>query len=109
MRPPGGLFIVLLSAAFAFLNGCQTTESGAPTVDSLSLRSRKIDLTTLEHGRSVFLRSCAECHQLQPIRKYSVSRWHEIVGIMAPRARLNSQDRAALEAYLVAARRSYPE
>ncbi len=102
-------FGAIILGVCAFLNGCETTGNSAPTVQSLSLSSRKNDLTTLEHGRGVFLRSCAECHTLQPVQNYSASRWHEIVAIMAPRARLNTDDRAALEAYLVAARRSFPE
>jgi len=109
MRPLSRFFIALLSVADAFLGGCRTTENSAPTAQSVWASTRENNLTTLEHGRGVFLRSCAECHTLQPIPNYSVSRWREIIGIMAPRARLNSDDRAALEAYLLAARRSYPD
>lgn len=105
MRP--GYFAALLVATYALLSGCQTTENSAPVVQSLSLSSRRNP--SLEHGRDVFLRSCRECHTLQPIRKHSVDRWHEILAIMAPRARLSPDDRAALEAYLVAARRSYSD
>jgi hypothetical protein len=109
MKPAGRDFVVLVLVGAAWLGGCQTTDNMVPTAQALSLQSGNADLTNLERGRTVLLRSCAECHTLQPIRKYSVNRWHEIVAVMAPRARLSAADRAALEAYLVVARRSFPE
>jgi len=37
-----------------------------------------------------------------------VEQWRHYIGIMAPRAGLEPHDRAALETYLLAARRSFP-
>jgi len=44
----------------------------------------------------------------RPIADYSVASWRHYVEIMAPRAGLQTSDRAALEAYVVAARQSLP-
>lgn len=66
------------------------------------------DLATLERGRKIYTTSCTECHVARPIGHYSIEAWHHFVGIMAPRAGLEAGDRAALEAYLLAARRSLP-
>ncbi|MEO7723557.1 MAG: hypothetical protein ABIU29_02545 [Chthoniobacterales bacterium] len=67
-----------------------------------------LDVMTLERGRKIYTTSCTECHVARPIAHYSVAQWHHYVDIMAPRAGLQPNDRAALEAYVVAARDSLP-
>jgi mono/diheme cytochrome c family protein len=66
------------------------------------------DLATLERGRKIYTTSCTECHVARTIGHYSEEQWHYYIGIMAPRAGLQPNDRAALQAYLLAARRSLP-
>lgn len=65
-------------------------------------------MVTLERGRKIYTTSCTECHVARPVANYSVAQWRHYVEIMAPRAGLPPQDRAALEAYLIAARESLP-
>ncbi len=65
-----------------------------------------LDVATLERGRKIYTTSCTECHVARPIAHYSVAQWHHYVEIMAPRAGLQPNDRAALEAYVIAARES---
>ena len=62
----------------------------------------------LARGRKIFTTSCTECHVARRIADYSVSQWRHNITVMAPRARLHPEQRAALEAYLVAARESLP-
>lgn len=104
-------FIGLGALCLSFLNGCQTSPSAAfPTAQSLAggKNGRGQAVSTLEAGRKIYTTSCTECHVARPVANYSVAQWRHYVGIMAPRAGLSPQDRAALEAYLVTARESSP-
>ena len=61
---------------------------------------------TLGEGRRIFTGACAACHAPDPMSKYSLSEWHNAVDDMAPRAKLNPARRAALLAYINAAKAS---
>ena len=61
---------------------------------------------TLSEGRRIFTGACATCHAPDPLSKYSPSEWHDAVDDMAPRAKLNPARRAALLAYINAAKAS---
>ncbi len=99
-----------LAAACAWVfSSCETSSRSAfPTAQTIvrSSAARGTDLATLTQGRRIFTTSCTECHVARPIAGYSVAQWRHNVSVMAPRARLKPGDRAALEAYLVAARES---
>jgi mono/diheme cytochrome c family protein len=94
------------------IGGCETSPNAAfPTASAVAAHAgvaQSADIATLERGRKIYTTSCTECHVARPIANYSVARWQHYVGIMAPRAGLQSSDRAALEAYVVAARQSLP-
>jgi len=94
------------------IGGCETGPNAAfPTASAVAAHAgaaQSADIATLERGRKIYTTSCTECHVARPIADYSVARWRHYVGIMAPRAGLQPSDRAALEAYVVAARQSLP-
>ena len=94
------------------IGGCETSPNAAfpiaSAVASHAGSAQGADIVTLERGRKIYTTSCTECHVARPIADYSVARWRHYVGIMAPRAGLQPSDRAALEAYVVAARQSLP-
>ncbi len=99
-----------LSAVCLFLlSGCQTSpQSAFPTAQAVVGVSQGADVLTLERGREIYTTSCTECHVARPVANYSVAQWRHYIGIMAPRAGLAPRDRAALEAYLVAASQAPP-
>src|SRR3954471_3154740 len=91
--------------AALFLAGCAISGGGGaavapPVTPALVAASHGVPTGTLEQGRGVFLGACTSCHAPDPISKYSAARWEEIVGEMAPKAKLNPDRRAALLAYL---------
>ena len=94
------------------IGGCETSPNAAfPPASAVAARAgtgQNADIATLERGRKIYTTSCTECHVARPIANYSVARWRHYVEIMAPRAGLQPSDRAALEAYVVAARQSLP-
>ena len=62
----------------------------------------------LKRGRDVYAGACTACHSAEPVRKYTMVRWREIVGDMAERSELPDTDRSALLAYLSAAKSVAP-
>jgi len=92
------------------LSSCQISPNAAfPTAQAVASATRDSEISTLARGRKIYTTSCTECHVARPIAQRSVEQWIHMVGIMAPRARLKPADRAALEAYLTAARKSQPQ
>ena len=104
------IFLYGLSAVcLSLLSGCQTSpQSAFPTAQAVVGVTQGGDVSALERGRKIFTTSCTECHVARPVANYSVAQWRHYVGIMAPRAGLAPRDRAALETYLIAARKSLP-
>lgn len=99
----------LSAVCFFLLSGCQTSPHAAfPTAQAVGSVSIGADVVTLERGRKIYTTSCTECHVARPVANYSVAQWRHYVEIMAPRAGLAPRDRAAVEAYLIAARESLP-
>jgi mono/diheme cytochrome c family protein len=62
----------------------------------------------LDHGRRIFASRCIECHVLPPISHYPADRWPKIVNWMGPRASLKPDEREAMLAYILAARKQDP-
>jgi len=77
-----------------------------PQMTATSRGKRGPDLSTLETGRTLFVRRCIECHTLPPIWKYSHEDWPKVVDDMAHRASLKPRERDAVVAYILAARAS---
>ncbi len=103
-------FLVLGAVCVLSYGSCNTNPNAVfPTARAVASHpgaGHDLDLATLARGRKIYTTSCTECHVARPIAHYSVAQWHHYVEIMAPRAGLQRADRAALEAYVVAARES---
>lgn len=95
-------FVSGLSAAL--LTACSTLESVAPPVTDAMVAAGGGALPhALERGREVYTGACTACHTADPVSKYTMVRWREIVGDMAERTELKAADKSALLAYLTAA------
>jgi hypothetical protein len=95
------------AAALLVLAGCAITAKDDPQIPRVTpaLVAGAATGTTriqLEHGRETYTRECTACHEAEPVRKYSLTRWREIVNDMADRADMPSEPRAALMAYIAA-------
>lgn len=101
------LGLLLATMPFCGLASCETSNYIPPVTPQMVARShgkRTADLSTLEHGRKLFVHRCIECHTLPPIWKYSREDWPQIVNDMSRRASLKSADREAVAAYILAVR-----
>jgi mono/diheme cytochrome c family protein len=99
---------LICTAALLVLAGCALTakdDANIPRVTPALLARAGSGATRilLEHGRETYTRQCAACHAPEPIAKYTMPRWREIVADMADRSDLPPEPRAALLAYLGAA------
>lgn len=89
----------------AVIVGCATQGNVAPPVTTAMLAtSRGGTLATLSEGRRIFVGPCARCHAPDPLSRYSLSEWQAGVEKMAPRAKLDAPAKAALLAYIAAAK-----
>ena len=106
------LFLDVAASCILALASCETSPNPSfPTAQALSARigsGEKADLATLGLGRKIYTTSCTECHVARPIAQHSVAQWRHYIDIMAPRAKLQPDERAAVEAYVIAVRESLP-
>lgn len=74
-----------------------------PVSPAMTARAGK-PASTLEEGRRLYTGRCATCHTIDPVGKYTATRWREIIPEMADEAKLTPAERDALLTYLLAAR-----
>ena len=97
-----------LAAAALALAGCAATSVAPPVTPALISASGGKSTATLAVGREIFAGRCTSCHTADPIGKYSIAKWREIVADMSHRAKLDASQEAALLAYITAAHDSNP-
>jgi len=93
----------------AALGSCATLEELAPPVDEHLLRVGGIDpfaSSQVQRGRELYITDCARCHSPEPVIRYSAQQWREILPRMAKETSLGDEDRAAIEAYVMAVLRA---
>lgn len=90
----------ILMSAILLLAGCVVAP---PVTPAMLANARGASADVLNLGRDLYGGRCTNCHSPDPISKYSLPRWHEIAEEMAPKAKLRSDEKAALLAYIEAA------
>ena len=101
------LFISAASLGTALvLGGCASSVLvvAPPVSPAMVTAAHGPSAESLNEGRRIFVGPCAACHAPDPIGKYSLSEWHTAIDEMAPRAKLSPDRRAALLAYVSAAK-----
>lgn len=106
MRTTSTRVLVSGLATVTLLAGCMTLEQMAPPIGADFQRvaeRRHVDVATVERGREVYIMDCARCHGVEPIGRYSESDWREILPRMGKETKLDADEQAALDAYVLAA------
>lgn len=80
-----------------------------PVTPAMVSASRGASAATLESGRALFAGRCTSCHSADPVEKYPLSRWREIVADMAHRSKIDDAQKAAIIAYIAAAQALPPD
>lgn len=93
----------VVAAASLFFAGCAVVSVAPPVTPALVAASGGKSAAILAMGREIFAGRCTTCHSANPVGKFSVAKWREIVRDMSHRAKLDASQEAALLAYLSAA------
>jgi mono/diheme cytochrome c family protein len=99
--------IIILSVFSFLIIACQKNSlptisrrtSEPPPPAPLARKDLKVDL---EKGKTVFTNRCGRCHGLHDPKEFTAEKWDVILQRMVPRARLNPEDAADVEAYIKA-------
>jgi hypothetical protein len=105
----------ILSILIVLLLGCESARYAPPPVTAQMAKTGdvrhgtnpsdwRIDLAKLREGRTLFVSRCIECHALPSVAQHTAAQWPRLIDEMADRANLNTSERNALVAYIVAAR-----
>lgn len=99
------LSVLAMSAAIFFAAGCAVGPPLAPPVtSSMVAASGGTSPVVLNRGLQIFAGPCSACHAPEPVARYTLSEWRQIVGDMAARTKLDASGRQALIDYLEAAK-----
>ena len=93
-------------SALAALAGCMSLEEMAPPVSPPLVQAASLqgaDAESLHRGRAIYLDQCIKCHTVEPVNKYSLAHWDEILPEMSDEAKLSPQQRTDVKAYILAA------
>lgn len=93
----------VVAAGSVALGGCAVVSTAPPVTPALVVASGGKSAAILAMGREIFAGRCTTCHSADPVGKFSVAKWREIVRDMSHRAKLDASQEAALLAYLSAA------
>jgi hypothetical protein len=94
----------ILSILIVLLLGCESARYAPPPVTAQMAKTGDVDLAKLREGRTLFVSRCIECHALPSVAQHTAGQWPRLIDEMADRANLNTSERNALVAYIVAAR-----
>jgi predicted lipoprotein with Yx(FWY)xxD motif len=94
----------ILSILIVLLLGCESTRYAPPPVTAQMAKTGDVDLAKLREGRTLYVSRCIECHALPSVAQHTAAQWPRLIDEMADRANLNTSERNALVAYIVAAR-----
>lgn len=93
---------ILLVVAALSGGACITLEQAAPPVASLPPHLRTGTTSQLALGRDIYITKCANCHSVEPVKKYPLAQWeHEILPEMSEETKLTPEESAAVRAYVL--------
>src|SRR5687768_9621980 len=79
------------------LSGCMSLEEMAPPVAALGGGGGQSP-ESLSRGRHTYLTACAKCHTVEPIGRYSLDKWEEILPEMSEESKLTAAEESDLRA-----------
>ena len=91
------LIALLITSAFVFLFSCspKTTPTGTTiTIPKIT--------TEAAAGLVIYTAKCGKCHELKKVDNYTAAEWVPILDAMAPKANLDSTEKANVHAYVQA-------
>jgi len=96
--------IVVGCVAVLMIASCAVQDANAPKPTQEMADRANLPLSAIREGHSVYLRKCAECHELMLPDRVTSSDWHVVVPGMAWNAGISRQEEDAVLQYLLAAK-----
>ena len=91
------------------MSACRPLSELAPTVEMIQASHVNIaSVAQLERGRMIYIKDCSDCHSVLPIHDYTLEEWHVELPDMIEETKLNPQQAADVEAYVLAALKTEP-
>lgn len=103
------LFTLVLIGIVLFTVQCSSVKLTSPAETDLESAKKmypNITLDELKKGHEVYTTKCNRCHGLKNPTTYSSEQWTKIIGSMAPKAKLDENQKNLLTQYLMYARTS---
>jgi hypothetical protein len=69
---------------------------------TVSSASQSTIIDPMVSGKSLYVTKCAKCHDLPKVEDFTAQKWTGIVDWMAPKARLNKEEKAMVLEYVYA-------
>ncbi len=101
-----------LVAAALWLTCCVSLDQIAPPVQAVVPHAPApppVDTAALTRGRQIYLNQCVACHSPEPIDRYTLDEWQEIMPDMIEESRLDEAEASDVNAYVFAARRFFDQ
>jgi hypothetical protein len=98
------IILTIISIAGLFFVAC--TKKALPTIPERERMESSKDTSfsmvqpDAARGMAIFMNRCARCHDLPDPSQYSFERWEVILKTMAPKARLNEEQRVHVTTYI---------
>ncbi len=90
------IFIVIVGIA-----ACKTTtQIYAPSEANVN-KVEKASLEELNKGRDIYASKCGKCHKLYAVESRDARQWKEVLGVMAPKAKLSDAETDLVYRYLL--------
>ncbi len=95
-----------ITGVMAAALGCLSIEQMAPLVEGHVAHfgiQNGAPHPQLLRGRELYVTQCIRCHTVEPVNRYSLEEWAEILPEMAKETKLTRADMQALRSYIHAA------
>lgn len=100
---------IFYSAALAFIAisivvSCakKNTPSSNTSTESSVVSKTVVNESDIAAGHQIFDQNCGKCHRIFTPEEFKEKRWVRIIDEMAPKARLNDNEKQKVLAYVVA-------
>lgn len=89
-----------LFGTVAILLACSEKTSPVTVTEPVNNPDVAVMTAEAESGKKIFEASCARCHGLKNIDKYSEEQWSTILPRMAEKAKLDAEQTALVDTYI---------
>ena len=76
------------------------TVPDSPTDGEVKPKDDKKKMLLISNGKEVYSVKCSKCHEAHEPKEYSEAKWEKLVEWMAPRAKLEANEKEAVLAYV---------